>query len=112
MRYSKLEGEWHVTTLRPDHNHPQMSDVVLAYTNRNKDLTMEMREFISSLVDGNVPTTDILTCYHLKFPKGPPLTQQDIANQNKAMHGGSQDAYHLLELLQQQASKDPDWFFR
>ena len=90
-----------------------MSDLVRSYVNTNKDLTEEMSAYIASLLDGNVPQIDILTYYMMKFPNGPPITQQDIANQaGPKGHGGSRDAFHLLELLQAKAIKDPEWLIR
>ena len=89
-----------------------MTKLAKAYTKRTAMLSEEMDDYITSLVRGNVPPADILTCLQLKFRDAPPVTPQDIVNLNKGYTGGSRDAFQLLSMLQEELTTNPDWFIR
>jgi len=105
-------GLWYISTLTKDHNHGPASDIIMSYHNRNKDLSTDMKEFICSLSNVGIAPEDVLSCFRRKFENAPLITAKDIANLRTPIGGGSTDAYHLLEKLQQLQAQDDQCFLR
>ena len=85
---------------------------MLSYKNRNKDLSDDMKAYICSMADVGIPPEDILSAFRRKFEDAPMITSQDIANIRTPVGGGSQDAYLLLQKLQELQGEDERWFVR
>ena len=54
----------------------------------------------------------MLSCFRKKYHEAPIITSQDVRNLKTPRGGGSNDAYQLLQKLQQLQATDSLWFVR
>lgn len=113
-RYRKTEALWTVMSVTLDHNRSPSSEHVSSYRKRRQDLTLEMTSFMGKLLASNVAPSDVHRVYRVTYLDGLIVTMQDLANIQKVVgcRGGSEGARNLLNLLHDEAEKDPRWFIK
>ncbi len=52
----------------------------MAFKNRNKGMTTDMKDFVRTLADTHIPLEDVLMCFRRKYPIPPLITSQDVKN--------------------------------
>jgi hypothetical protein len=103
---------WKITTLHLPHNHPPLTPVLMAFQNRSKQLSEDMKDFVRSLAGVHIPPEDILSSFRIKFPDGPLITAQDVKNMTPPSGGGSKDASNLLDRLLHLQEQDNIWLVK
>lgn len=103
---------WKITKVVLDHNHPPLNSTLMAFKNRNKGLTTDMKDFVRTLADTHIPPEDVLMCFRRKYPTAPLITSQDVKNMRSPSGGGSQDAANLLDKLLHLQQHDNRWLVK
>ena len=112
MRLQASLGVWKGTKLDLRHNHAPQVEIIFKHQNRVRSLSEDEKQFICCLIDVGIPPEDVLSCFRKKYPEAPIITSQDVSNLKTPRGGGSNDAYQLLQKLQQLQATDPLWFVR